>query len=106
MITIKITNGVFYNTLHPTATPSRVIRVGDIFEIDDVNLNGSAVYKAMYGSMLREVTLDSKYWDFVDDAGAKVESDGEVSVACTCDIMALMNVGCKCGWIEIERGDQ
>lgn len=101
MITIEITSGFFYNTLHPTATPSRVIRVGDIFEVDRVE-NGHAKYIALYGGVMTDVSLDGKYWDFVDN-DADVEGSKN-DVACTCDIMVLMGVGCRCGWIEIERG--
>lgn len=105
-IKIKITNGTFYNTRHPTATPSRVIRVGDIFEVDSIGVDGHARYRATYRGVARNIILDSMYWSFTDEDVTEVEESGglQEKEGCVCDIMVLMSVGCKCGAIEIERG--
>lgn len=109
--TIEITNGVFHNTFHPTANPIRVIRVGDIFEVDSIDPDGSAKYRAMYGSVMRNVSLDGKYWVALTGitgvtgvAGVTgFINNNESCVACECDIMVLMSVGCKCGWLAEEK---
>ncbi len=110
MITIEIIGGVFYNTLHPTATPSRPIKVGDVFEVDSIDVNGRATYKAKYGNIMREVGVDAMYWSygrqnkiFDDEYEAAYFNDESAAGGCTCDIMVLMGVGCKCGWIQKER---
>lgn len=110
MIIIEITGGVFYNTLHPTATPSRPIKIGDVFEVDSIDVNGRAIWKARYGNVMKEIGVDAMYWSygkqnkiFDDEYEATYGECNESAAGCTCDIIVLMSVGCKCGWIEKER---
>lgn len=103
MIIIEITGGVFYNTLHPTATPSRSIKIGDVFEVDSIDVHGRAIYKAKYGKVMREVALEGIYWTRLNESEYEATYANESAAGCTCDIIVLMSVGCKCGWIEKER---
>lgn len=102
--TIEITNGVFYNTIHPNR-PNSVIKVGDVFKVDSIGADGSAKYRAMYGSTMRDVSLDGKYWRLAAPNKFDTEYHAEFidCDSCTCDIMVLMSVGCKCGWLAEEK---
>lgn len=105
--TIEITSGVFYNTIHPTDKPPRAIKVGDVFEVDSIGADGCAKFRAMYGSTMRDVSLDGKYWMLVPTASHRFDTEYNAEfigcTSCTCDIMVLMSVGCKCGWLAEER---
>lgn len=89
------TKTVFIITRHPTER--RPIRDGDIFEVDCIDKEGDAFWVAY---SLENTWTEKKHFVLLTD---KEQMVAATPPSCSCDMVALMREGCKCGALQAER---
>lgn len=97
---VKLTSNNASYAKHPTE--QRDLKCGDIVTVDSYDIDDFAIlYKIDYSrdNDGGKIWLCMDQVELVDSSCSSSSNSGE----CTCDIMALMRVGCQCGAITKHK---
>lgn len=92
---IKINPDTIWGSYHHPVEP-RLIKAGDVFEVESFDENGTAHYKGSNGVWCN--ILAENYTLILGEEAATAAPS-----SCTCDILTLMAKGCQCGAFKAEQ---